>query len=51
VKTVRRIIFNMDVTLPDNWKSFIGFDANKANLASFLSEELLKDGCFNGKHL
>jgi len=47
VKTVRRIISNRDVKLPDNWKSFIGLDANKANLASFLSEELLKDGCFD----
>jgi len=51
VKTVRRIISNTDVKLPDNWKSFIGLDANKANLASFLSEELLKDGCFDGKQV
>ena len=51
VKTVRRIISNRDVKLPDNWKSFIGLDANKANLASFLSEELLKDGCFDGKQV
>ena len=51
VKTVRRIISNRDVKLPDNWKGFVGLDANKANLASFLSEELLKDGCFDGKQV
>ena len=51
VKTVQRITSNRDVKLPDNWKSFIGLDANKANLASFLSKELLKDGCFDGKQV
>ena len=51
VKTVRMIISNRDVKLPDNWKSVIGLDANKANLASFLSEELRKDGCFDRKQV
>ena len=40
-RPIRRVIENQNVSLPDNWKSFLSLGANKANLAEFLSQYLM----------
>ena len=40
-RPIRRVIENQHVPLPDNWKSFLSLGANKANLAEFLSQQLM----------
>ena len=40
-KKIRRVIESRNVPLPKDWDSFIGLGANKADLACFLSEELI----------
>ena len=37
---IRRVIENEHVPLPKNWKNFLALPENKANLASFLSEQI-----------
>lgn len=39
-RPIRRIIDSRDVKLPQNWVKFIGHSSNKAELASFLSNEI-----------
>ena len=41
IKLIRRIIDSPNVPLPKDWDSFIGLGANKADLAKFLSHELI----------
>ena len=41
-KPIRRIIENKDVSLPQNWKQFMDHSDNKADLANFLSEDLIQ---------
>jgi len=39
---VRRIVDNRDTPLPTNWKLFISLEAKKADLAQFLSKQLIQ---------
>ncbi|KAJ8316884.1 hypothetical protein KUTeg_004788, partial [Tegillarca granosa] len=41
VKPIRRVIESGDVPFPKSWSKFIALNENKADLAQFLSEELL----------
>lgn len=41
-RPIRRVISSRDVKLPSNFQSFLSLSANKADLASFLSEALVK---------
>ena len=40
-KPIRRVIENRDVPLPKNWSNFMALSENKADLARFLSEQLI----------
>ena len=40
-KPIRRVIENRDVPLPKNWSNFMALPENKADLARFLSEQLI----------
>ena len=42
IHPVRRVIENESVPLPDKWSNFLSLGENKANLAEFLSEWLMK---------
>ena len=42
VKPVRRSIVNRHVPMPHNWQNFLALAENKADLAMFLSEELIR---------
>lgn len=41
-RPIRRVIEGRGVPLPDSWSNFIALPANKADLARFLSEQLLE---------
>ena len=41
-RAIRRVISSRDVQLPSNFRSFLSLSANKADLASFLSEALVE---------
>jgi len=43
-KPIRKIIDGPDVPLPQVWSNFIASDANKADLARFLSEMIMQKG-------
>ena len=43
-KPIRKHIDGPDVPLPQTWNQFIALDMNKANLAQFLSDALMKRG-------
>lgn len=43
-RPIRKLIDGPDVPLPTHWSQFIALDQNKADLANFLSEELMKRG-------
>ena len=40
-RSIRRVIEGKDVPLPSNWSNFLELCENKADLARFLSEELI----------
>ncbi len=46
-KLIQREIENADVPLPSQWDSFIGLGDNKADLARFLSEQLMESAPSN----
>ncbi len=50
-RSIRRVIDNPDLSLPDNWNHFIDLSENKANLARFLCNHLLANPPGNGKEL
>ena len=43
IRPIRRVIDSRCVKLPQNWKQFISHSRNKAELASFLSSELIRN--------
>jgi len=43
MRPIRRVIDSRCVKLPQNWKQFISHSRNKAELASFLSSELIRN--------
>ena len=45
-RPIRRVIENRDVPLPNNWPGFLAMEENKADLADFLSKEIV----FNARH-
>ena len=40
-RPIRRVIENQNVPLPDKWTNFLSLGENKANLAEFLSQQLM----------
>ena len=50
-RSIRRLIENRDVPFPKSWEPFISSSENKANLATFLSNELMSPDVYRDREI